>query len=79
MSRLTPEQLEEMREDGLSPEIREAFRAAERASDAWERKRGRAQSQLGIDEILAWIDELRAVFGEPEVDRHPWVGDDFRL
>lgn len=79
MSRLTREQLEEMREDGLSPDVRKAFEVAERATDAWERERGRAQSQLGIEEILDWIDELRAAFGDPEVDRRPWVGDDFRL
>jgi hypothetical protein len=79
LSRLTREQLEQMREDGLSRDVREAFAAAEHASDAWERERGRARSQLGIDEILGWIDELRAVFGEPEVDRRPWIGNDFRL
>jgi hypothetical protein len=79
MSRLTREQLEQMRDDGLSSDVRDAFIAAERASDRWGRDRGRAQSQLGIDETLDWIDELRAVFGEPEVDRRPWTGDDFRL
>ena len=79
MSRLTREQLEEMRADGLSPEIRKAFAAAESAVDAWERERGRSQSQLGIEEMLDWIDQLRQVFGDPEVDRRPWIGDDFRL
>ena len=79
MTRLRREELEEMREDGSSAEIRDAFAAAERASAEWDRARGRAQSQLGIEEILDWIDELRAVFGEPDVDRRPWVGDDFKL
>ena len=79
MNRLTREQLEQMREDGLSRDVREAFVAAERACETWEHERGRAQSQLGIDEILGWIDELRAVFGEPEIDRRPWIGNDFRM
>jgi hypothetical protein len=79
MTRLPREQLEEMREDGASQSLRDAFTAAERASNEWERHRGRAQSQLGIEEILDWIDELRAAFGEPDVDRRPWTGDDFRL
>ena len=79
MNRLTSEQLERMRKDGLSRDVRDAFAAAMRASDVWERERGRAQSQLGIDEILDWIDELRSVFGEPEVDRRSWIGTDFRL
>ena len=79
MTRLTREELEQMREDGMSAEVREAFTAAEHASTVWERERGRARTQLGIDEILAWIDELRAVFGEPEIDRRPWIGNDFRL
>jgi hypothetical protein len=79
MSRLTPAQLEQMRDDGLSGDVREAFATAERATDTWERDRARAASQLGIGEILDWIDELRAVFGEPEVDRRPWIGEDFRL
>ena len=79
MSRLTREELEEMRADGLSPEVRKAFAAGESASHAWERERGRSQSQLGIEEILDWIDGLRQVFGDPEVDRRRWVGDDFRL
>ena len=79
MSRLTREQLEGMRADGLSAGARKAFAAAESACDAWERERGRSQSQLGIDEILDWIDQLRQVFGDPEVDRRRWIGDDFRL
>ncbi len=79
MSRPKSEQLERMRDDGLSREVRDAFAAANRACDAWERERGRAQSRLGIDEVLDWIDELRAVFGEPEIDRRSWIGNDFRL
>ncbi len=79
MTRLPREQLEEMREDGSSQKLRDAFAAAEHACNEWERRRGRAQSQLGIEEILDWVDELRAAFGDPDVDRRPWVGDDFRL
>ena len=68
-----------MREEGMSEDIREAFRAGERAAEAWMRERGRAQTQLGIEDMLDWVDQLRAAFGEPEVDQRPWVGDDFRL
>jgi len=79
MKPLTRTQLEEMRVDGMSPRIRSDFADAEREIARWEHARGRARSQLGIEDMLAWVDALRAVFGEPEVDRRPWSGSDFRL
>lgn len=79
MKRLTRTQLEEMREDGMSPRIRSDFADAKREIARWEHARGRARLQLGIEDMLVWVDALRAVFGEPEVDRRAWVGNDFRL
>lgn len=74
MSHLGARELEELREDGLSSERRRAFRASEEAT----RRLARA-APVGIEAILDWIDELRALFGEPRVDRSPWPGTDFRL
>jgi hypothetical protein len=34
---------------------------------------------MGIDDLLDWVDELRAVFGEPPVNRSAWRGSNFRL
>jgi hypothetical protein len=34
---------------------------------------------VGLDAVLDWIDQLRALFGEPRVDRRVWRGSDFRL
>jgi hypothetical protein len=69
------EELEEMRREGLSPELRREFADAQRAVDEWERGRPRR----GLSDLLDWVDELRGVFGEPAVDRRPWKGNDFRL
>lgn len=74
MTRPTPEELAEMREQALSPEAREGFAASRRAVAAWERAH-----PVDIAGILDWVDQLRALFGEPPVDRRPWRGDDFRL
>jgi hypothetical protein len=74
MSRPAGEELEGMRQDGLSAEVRREFRAAARATAEWERAH-----PAGLDEILDWIDQLRALFGDPAVDRTPWRGEDFRL
>jgi hypothetical protein len=74
VSALPPEELEGLREDGLSAERRRAFEAAALAGRRFDETR-----PLGIEEILHWIDELRALFGDPPVDRRPWRGDDFRL
>jgi hypothetical protein len=69
-----PLELEEMREDGLSDERRRQFRASAEASERWDRAHPQS-----IDDILAFIDQLRAAFGEPPVDRRPWRGNDFRI
>jgi hypothetical protein len=74
VSRLDPRELEELRQDGLSEERRLAFRASEEATRRRER-----EAPVGLEGILGWIDELRALLGEPAVDRRPWQGDDFRL
>lgn len=63
-----------MREDGLSAERREAFRASARAVALWERTLVR-----DLETALCWVDALRAVFGDPPVDERRWRGDDFRL
>lgn len=68
------EVLEEMREDGLSAERAEAFRAGDRAAARWDR-----EHPVDLAAVLDWIDELRDRFGDPPVDRTPWPGDDFRL
>lgn len=68
------EDLEEMRRDALSPEIREEFRRSARAVARWER-----EHPHGLDAVLDWIEQLRRLFGDPEVNREPWRGEDFRL
>ena len=75
MTRPTREELDDMREEGLSPSVRESFAASERAVAAWEQ----ARPGLGLAGVLDLIDELRSAFGDPEVDLRPWVGTDFRL
>ena len=75
MSRPTREELESLREDGLSPERRRALREAARAGAPPESPRGGP----GIEAVLAWVDELRAVFGDPPPSLRPWRGSDFRL
>jgi hypothetical protein len=75
MTRLGRKELEDMREEGLSQALRQDFAAAEQAAAAWEQTR----PPLGLSAVLDLIDELRSVFGDPEVDRRPWVGTDFRL
>ncbi len=75
MTRPSREELEDMREEGLSSAVRQDFAAAERAVAAWEQ----ARPALGLAGVLDLIDELRSLFGDPEVDRRPWVGTDFRL
>ena len=75
MSRPTFDELEAMREAGRSNDLRSAFAAGERSVAEWERSQG----ATGLVEVLEWIDQLRRVFGDPEVNRDPWVGEDFRL
>jgi hypothetical protein len=69
-------------DSALDAWLREARDAARRAAlaasasttAAWER-----QHALDVDAALDWIDQLRALFGDPATDRRPWAGDDFRL
>jgi len=75
MRRPVRDGLEGMRDEALSAEMRRSFAESSRAVAAWERERPR--SSLGA--VLDWADELRRAFGEPPVDRRPWLGDDFRL
>jgi hypothetical protein len=75
VSRSTREELESLREDGVSPERRRALRESSRAGAQIETLRGGA----GIEAILAWVDELRAAFGDPPTNLRPWRGSDFRL
>jgi hypothetical protein len=74
VSRTTREELESLRADGISAARRAEFRVAEEATRAWDRAH-----PADLEAILAWIDELRALFGDPPVDRTPWRGEDFRL
>ena len=66
--------LEEMRRDALSDDARREFRDSASAVARWDR-----DHPIDLAAILLWIDELRAVFGDPPVDRTPWRGSDFRL
>ena len=68
------EELESMREDGLSAEIRRQFQASAEATSRWDRAH-----PLDVNAILDWIEELRMMFGDPKVDRRPWQGNDFRI
>ena len=74
MIRLTERDYAELREDVLSEERRREFDASVRACEAWDRAH-----PVTLEGVLAWIDQIRAAFGEPQVDRTPWRGDDFRL
>jgi len=67
-------ELESLREDGLSPARRREFRDSARAARQWEQAH-----TPGLEGILAWIDQLRALLGDPPVSRRPWRGSDFRL
>lgn len=73
MSRF-PRDLEEFRDDALSPATRASFAASESATRAWERA-----NPTSLEGMLDWIDQLRAVFGDAEPDRTRWPGDDFRI
>jgi len=69
MNRSRSEELEAMREDGLFEEIRREFRASAEATARWDRAH-----PTDVDAILDWIDALRAMFGDPPVDRRTWWG-----
>ena len=66
--------LEAFREQGLAAAARDEFARSARATQGWEH-----EHRLDVDSILAWIDSLRVLFGDPPADRRPWRGDDFRL
>jgi len=70
----TPGWLRGMHEDAFDPERTAAFRAARRATEAWD-----AVHPVGLDDVLDCIASLHERFGAPPVDRRPWRGDDFRL
>jgi hypothetical protein len=53
----------------------EPSRRSRRAVEARRRRRICAVPS----DLLAWIDSLRRVFGDPPVDRRPSVGDDHRI
>jgi len=75
MMRIARAELEAMRQEGLSSEVRAQFSESKRAIATWEGRRWKS----GLSDALDWIDELRRLFGEPEVDLSTWRGDDFRL
>ena len=68
------EELESMREDGFSAEVRRQFQASAEATARWDRAH-----PLDVNAILDWIEQLREAFGDTPVDRRPWRGNDFRL
>jgi len=74
MSRPSARELLELREDGLSESRRREFAESARICDAWDRAH-----PVTLEGVLDWIDQLREAFGEPEVNRTPWRGSDFRL
>ncbi len=71
---MTREDLAEMRRDAESPEIRDEFRRSAQAVRRWER-----DHPQDLASVLNWIEQLRRLFGDPEVNREPWRGEDFRL
>jgi len=68
------EELESLREDGVSLAMRRELRASARATEQWDRAH-----PTDLAAILDWIEQLRQAFGDPPVDRRPWRGNDFRL
>ena len=68
------EELESMRQDGYSADLRQEFQASAEATARWDRAH-----PLDVNAILDWIEQLRQAFGDAPVDRRPWRGNDFRL
>jgi hypothetical protein len=68
------DELESLREDALSERAREEFRQSDRAVRSWERA-----AEDGIEAALDWVDQLRALFGDPPVRMEPWRERAFRL
>jgi len=71
---MSREDLDAFRAEGLSEARRDAFRRAAEAEASWD-----AAHPVDLAAILDFIDQLRALFGDPPVDRTPWRGSDFRL
>jgi hypothetical protein len=74
MSRRVDPELEAFRAEGVSAARRRELRESARVAGAWDRAHA-----LDLPGAFDWIDQLRAAFGDPEVDRRPWRGDDFRI
>ncbi len=68
------EELASLLADGRSEARRAALLASAKAVREWERAH-----PAGIEEVLAFVDELRALFGDPPVSSAPWRGTDFRI
>ena len=66
--------LEEFRDEAVSAESKAQWAASARAVEAWERA-----NPTTLEGILDWIDQLRLAFGDPEPDRTPWRGDNFKI
>ena len=73
MSRISRD-LEEFRDEAMSPAAKAEWQASARAVEAWERAH-----PVSPDAILSWIDQLREAFGDPPVDRTPWHGNRFLI
>lgn len=56
------------------PSERAAFRARATVEAAWD-----AEHPSTLDQLLHFVEELRQLFGDPEIDRRPTRGSDFRL
>lgn len=74
MSHASAAELESLLEDGISRPRRHAFRESSRATAQWDRAHA-----PDLEAILDWIDQIRALLGDPPVDHGPWRGGDFRL
>lgn len=73
MSKLSEAEREELVRESRDAALRASFAESARVCEAWERAH-----PVGLEGILEWIDQLRALFGEPPVDGTPWRGDDLR-
>ena len=67
-------ELQEMRRHALEPRTRRNWARSAQAERAW-----RLENPTTLDGILAWIDSLRELMGEPPTNLDPWRGNDFRL
>ncbi len=67
-------ELAEWRDASLAVPAREEFERSARAVSGYERAH-----PTGLDDLLRWVHELRAVFGDPPANPVGWSGTDFRL